>query len=248
MWIMVLIVAAFIIYILYSKEYYTKHLSQNVYSEESLRKMSIEELFRLYENLSYLVVTSFDEPATKRLPIGSPTYGCKTYCDLRNLMNLVTNIYNSKRTQKKSPQKPQQETSGKITDSEKQILSKIGILDVAEKAYNNALKDHTQSMMFLGLMYFKDVKVPKKSFYWIEKAANKGDIQAKYLLGTYYVDGYGVEKTEKNRNKGISMILNAAERGNKDAINCCITKLEMTETEMRECGIKIENTMDSSMC
>ncbi|MBQ8649249.1 MAG: hypothetical protein IJ470_04190 [Clostridia bacterium] len=104
MWIIILIVATFITYILYSKSQYTKHLAENVYSEESLRKMSIEELYKLYENLSYLVVPSFDEPATKRLPLGSPTYGCKTYGDLRNLMNLVTNIYNSKRTQKKSPQ------------------------------------------------------------------------------------------------------------------------------------------------
>lgn len=106
MWIIVLIVAAFIIYILYSKSYYTKHLAENVYSEENLRKMSIEELFKLYEDLSYLVVPSFDEPKTKRLPFGSQTYGCKTYGDLRNLMDLVTNIYNTKRTQKKPPQKP----------------------------------------------------------------------------------------------------------------------------------------------
>ena len=77
---------------------------------------------------------------------------------------------------------------------------------------------------------------PKKSFYWMEKAANKNNAQARYFLGTYYIKGYGVAES---KTKGISSILSSAERGNTDAINFCTNELKMSAEQMRECGIPI---------
>lgn len=66
------------------------------YTEESLRKLSIEELDKLHLNIAYLVMPTSDEPATKRIPFGTQVYGCKTWGEARELMDLVTKIHNEK--------------------------------------------------------------------------------------------------------------------------------------------------------
>lgn len=128
------------------------------------------------------------------------------------------------------------ETMGKITDDEKQKLASLGKLDAVTIAYNNAINGDSQGMMFVGMAYDIDLKKPEKAFYWMEKATQKGNAQAEYFLGTYYADGYGVEK---NRTKGINIILSSAAKGNKDAIDCCMNKMEMSIEEMRNCGIPV---------
>ncbi len=70
------------------------------YTEESLRKMSIEELDKFHLNLALLVMPAFDEPATKRIPLGTQSYGCKTWGEARNLMDLVAKIHNEKLSKK----------------------------------------------------------------------------------------------------------------------------------------------------
>lgn len=124
----------------------------------------------------------------------------------------------------------------KITDAEKEKLASMGKLDVVTTAYNKAINGDSQAMMFMGMTYNLDLESPKKAFYWMDKATQKGNAQAEYFLGTYYADGYGVEK---NRTKGISIILSSASKGNKDAIDCCINKMEMSIEEMRNCGIPV---------
>lgn len=66
------------------------------YTEESLNKMSIEELDKLHLNLTHLVMPTFDEPASKRIPFDTQSYGCKTWGEARNLMDLVAKIHNEK--------------------------------------------------------------------------------------------------------------------------------------------------------
>lgn len=128
------------------------------------------------------------------------------------------------------------ESMGKITDAEKQKLASMGKLDVITTAYNKAINGDSQAMMFMGTVYDMDLKIPKKAFYWMERATKKGNDEAEYFLGTYYADGYGVEK---NRTKGISLIISSASKGNKDAIDCCMNKMEMSIEEMRNCGIPV---------
>ena len=123
-----------------------------------------------------------------------------------------------------------------ITDNEKQILSKIGKKDAIMNAYSKAVAGDAHAMMFLGLAYEFDIKNSKKAFYWIEKAANKNFAQAKYVLGTYYIRGYG---TEEKRTKGTQLVLSAAVDGNQDAIECCINRFKMSKKEMRDLGIPV---------
>lgn len=124
----------------------------------------------------------------------------------------------------------------KITDAEKEKLASMGKLDVVTTAYNKAINGDSQAMMFMGMTYNLYLESPKKAFYRMDKATQKGNAQAEYFLGTYYADGYGVEK---NRTKGISIILSSASKGNKDAIDCCINNMEMSIEEMRNCGIPV---------
>lgn len=66
------------------------------YSEESLKKMSDEELDALHLNLAVLVMPTFDEPETKCIPDGLQSYGCKTWGEARKLLDLVAEIYNER--------------------------------------------------------------------------------------------------------------------------------------------------------
>lgn len=128
------------------------------------------------------------------------------------------------------------ESLKKMTDEEKQKLANIGILEAVTMGYNKAINGDSNAMMFMGTIYSSDLENPKKAFYWMDKATQKGNDQAEYFLGTFYADGYGVEK---NRTKGIGMILSSASKGNKDAIDCCMNKMEMSIEEMRDCGVPV---------
>ena len=89
-------------------------------------------------------------------------------------------------------------------------------------------------MLFLGLLYFQDVKVPKKSFYWMQKrqieVIPKRSIFLHILCRWIWC--------RANRTKGISIIINAASKGNKNGIKACMD-MGMSEYEMRECDIPI---------
>lgn len=123
-----------------------------------------------------------------------------------------------------------------ISDVEKQIFAKVGKKDAIMNAYNKAVKGDAQAMTCLGLAYEFDIKNSKKAFYWIDKAAKKKYAQAEYVLGTYYIRGYG---TEQKQTKGTQLILSAAMSGNKEAIDDCINKFKMTKNEMRDLGIPV---------
>lgn len=61
-------------------------------------------------------------------------------------------------------------------------------------------------MSALGSCYQQGIGVEKNeemAFYYIEKAANLGHLLAIELLARYYLNGYGVEKDEKNLIKEI---------------------------------------------
>ncbi len=81
---------------LYMKSINTKNLSEDIYSEERLKTMSLSELDVLHQEVSYLVAIGFDEPANKRLPLNVKSCGCKTYGEARKLMDLTAKVYNSK--------------------------------------------------------------------------------------------------------------------------------------------------------
>lgn len=203
------------------------------YTKSELAKFSMDELNNIYTDLSDIVFLASDkEPDSKRVPKTAKSYGCKTLGEARYLLDLIVDVEKIKIAQKQPVINPMEI----ITDDEKRQLEELGKLDIMTKAYNNSLKGDVKGMLFIAITYNRDLKNPKKSFYWMKKAADKRDDKAEYFLGTYYLDGYGVAE---NKNKGISLILNAAENGNKDAIHFCMNKLEMTAEQMRECDISI---------
>lgn len=124
----------------------------------------------------------------------------------------------------------------KITEEEKQMLMDMGNWEVISNVYHKAVCGDVQAMLLLGMEYDLKLHIPKKAFYWMEQAANNGNSRAEYFLGTYYTDGYG---TEKDRIKGINMIIHSATKGTSEAIDCCRNKLEMSVEEMRNLGISV---------
>src|SRR6266480_6980546 len=63
--------------------------------------------------------------------------------------------------------------------------------------------------------FYNNKKDLEKAFYWYKKAADKGHINAQYVLASLYKNGEG---TEKNLKKAFKWYLKAAESGNYDAI------------------------------
>lgn len=124
----------------------------------------------------------------------------------------------------------------KITEEEKQKLVDMGNWNAVSDAYHKAVCGDVQSMLLLGMVYDLKLYIPKKAFYWMEKAANNGHDRAEYFLGTYYTDGYGIEK---DRSKGTDMIIHSATKGTPEAIEYCKNKMEMSVEEMRDLGIPV---------
>lgn len=123
-----------------------------------------------------------------------------------------------------------------ITEAEKQRLAKLGDsqLNSAVNAFKLAVNGDAKAMLFMGITY-QQIQVSSKSFYWMEKSANAGNSEALYWLGEFYVSGYGVQA---NRTKGVSMIMQAATKGNKLAIQS-LKENGMSVEEMRSCGIPV---------
>lgn len=155
---------------------------------------------------------------------------------------VIPNIYKylSKREEAKNAKAKQGVKTDKnennivLSDREKERLTQIGKLTAVLNAYSQAQKGKAEAMAFLGTVYNYDLNNPKKSFLWMEKAANKGYAEALYVLGTYYGTGYGVEA---NKTRGCNYILQAAQKGDKDAIHWC--SKSMSREEMRNLGIPV---------
>ncbi len=141
---------------------------------------------------------------------------------------------NNSQTAKAQSNTEKKETFISFTDAEKQQLSKLGKLDPVMVAYKKSINGDAKAMMFLGLVYKQEFNNPKKSFYWVEKSARKGNSEAEYLLGTYYGRGYGVEQKKAMANMWIIM---SAKKGNKDAI--AFLSKTMTKQEMRDLEIPV---------
>lgn len=135
--------------------------------------------------------------------------------------------------------KARKEKYEKITEAEKQQLLKIGgdeLLTVTLTAFEKAVKGNAEEMTFLGSITYRFIiENPVKSAYWLQKAVNAGNLDAKFFLGEYYVNGYGVTE---NSTKGMGMIFDAARSGNKKAIESCID-VGMSVAEMRSIGIPV---------
>lgn len=152
---------------------------------------------------------------------------------------VIPNIYKniSKREEAKNAKQvktDKNETNIVLSDREKERLTQIGKITAVLNAYSEAQKGKAEAMAFLGTVYNYDLNNPKKSFLWMEKAANKGYAEALYVLGTYYGTGYGVEA---NKTKGCNYILQAAQKGDKDAIRWC--SKSMSKEEMLKLGIPV---------
>lgn len=124
-----------------------------------------------------------------------------------------------------------------ITEAEKQKLSAQGenILSTTLNAFDKATKGDTTAMLLMGITYQAKIQNPQKAAYWMQKSSNAGNVDALYWLGEFYVSGYGVQE---NRVKGVSMIIDAAKKGNKDAIQS-LKENGMSLSEMRSVGIPV---------
>lgn len=229
---------------------------QHIVVEEYIKSLTAEELV----NINHAIIDTLNRHPNQGNKTMCPVmYGCSTYKELREFNeDRITGEYNARKKQtsekpKNTNTQPNQKSVNKtantqtqsvdnlgtLSDAEKQKLQQMGKLEPIEIAYGKANAGDSQAMMFMGMSYNLDLKNPRKAFYWMDKATKKGNDQAEYFLGTYYADGYGIEKNEKNRMKGIIMILSSASKGNKDAIDCCMNKMEMSIEEMRNCGIPV---------
>lgn len=124
-----------------------------------------------------------------------------------------------------------------ITDAEKQKLSAHGedVLSATLNAFNKAVKGDADAMLLMAITYQAKIQNAQKSAYWMQKSSNAGSSEAMYWLGEFYVSGYGVSK---NRIKGVSMIMDAAREGNKQAIQS-LKENGMSVAEMRSIGIPV---------
>lgn len=124
-----------------------------------------------------------------------------------------------------------------ITEGEKQKLSAHGeeLLSTTINAFNKAIKGDSDAMLFMAITYQAKIQNASKSAYWMQKSSNAGNTDAMYWLGEFYVSGYGVQE---NRIKGVSMIMDAAKKGNKQAIQS-LKENGMSVAEMRSVGIPV---------
>ena len=119
----------------------------------------------------------------------------------------------------------------------KQKLSAHGeeVLSATINAFNKAIKGDSDAMLFMAVTYQSKLQNSQKSSYWMQKSSNAGSSEAMYWLGEFYVSGYCVPE---NRIKGVSMIMDAAKKGNKHAIQS-LNENGMSVAEMRSIGIPV---------
>lgn len=82
---------------------------------------------------------------------------------------------------------------------------KIGSFHINENNYDRAINDFNQLIQ----------DTPSKTFYWYEKRAQTGNIDAIAILGHLYYDGIGVEE---NNDKAFELFSKAAKAGNVKGI------------------------------
>jgi TPR repeat protein len=68
-------------------------------------------------------------------------------------------------------------------------------------------------MLYKGLGINKDMG---NAIIWFEKSANQGNVDAKNLLGTFYLKGIGVPKST---DRGLELIISAATEGHPAAFH-----------------------------
>ena len=110
--------------------------------------------------------------------------------------------------------------------NEKTIRKKQAAFDKKNVEAEQIKKNHEHfaragdpdSQHFIGLLYLNGgdgyEMDAEKGAYWLNLAAAKGNIAAKYQLGLLYLNGEGVEEDSQ---KGILLLEQAAENGNIDA-------------------------------
>ena len=124
-----------------------------------------------------------------------------------------------------------------FTEAEKQQLLKLegeARLKTTLDVFEQAKKGNTTAMTLMGVTYQR-IKVPSKAVYWFEKSSKLGNAEGLYWYGECFVSGYGVPE---NRTKGISMIMDAATKGNKSAIEA-LKENGMTNADLRSIGVNI---------
>ncbi len=211
-----------------------RKLFQQIYN--NLDNLNRKELKVIIDDLLHSLPLGHD-PAERVQPEIREKYGCVTRRDASKLYDAAVERSNALLSkEKKSAAVKKQKGMENFTESEKRQLDKLGKLDTILLGFDKAKNGDAESMMFIGMVYNLDLNNPKKAFYWMQKADKAGSLQAKYFLGTYYGSGYGVEE---NKTKGVDLILTAARKGNKDAIEFCIEKLNMSKEEMKSVGISV---------
>lgn len=108
--------------------------------------------------------------------------------------------------------------------------------EIFPSEHQKALQGDRASMGFMGAVYDTGIGAVAKSVYWLKKGSDLGDPAAKFFLGVDYLSGYGLET---NRQLGAMLVLGAAEAGDKRAIAYCRDTFQMTDEQMRECGISM---------
>lgn len=215
-----------------------------IYTEQELLSMSDKELEEIYMSIAYVIMPLCDKSDNYKLIFSKRknTYGCKTLGEARNRFDKIAEIQNKRLAKKQKIQDEKRKAEcEQLTANEKALIKKINpdesFFDKVLDEYNKAKNGNISGMVYIGLIYGKhNINIPKKSFYWIEKAEKAGNSEAKYWLGLYYLQGYGVKE---NRVHGTSLIIESAKKGNKHAINCLQQDFSMSIEEIRRLGIKI---------
>ena len=97
MWLIIVLIIAIIVVVAIIGYKNSQSKSDNMnYSEEALKNMPLEQLDKLHLELAHLVMPTFSEPANKKIPFGTDGFGCKTWGEARDLMDLVAKVYNEK--------------------------------------------------------------------------------------------------------------------------------------------------------
>lgn len=118
-----------------------------------------------------------------------------------------------------------------LTEREKEALSRNGgnILPLTIQQHQKAINGDPDAMVTVGAIYWRELDIPEKSFFWFQKASQMGYSEGKYWEGVCYNRGYG---TEQNGIIGMGLILQAARAGNETALND-LKDRGMTPADMR---------------
>ncbi len=106
--------------------------------------------------------------------------------------------------------KPEGSESNEDVEVTSDEMSGDDLTGDARKAYSVAVKGNAEMQAFLGLSYWEGESAPKdllKSLYWLKKAVDKGNTDAKALLGYFYI----TEPDYFDPQAGIKLLEQAAE-------------------------------------